>query len=155
MLSLFSTTVNAQDMKQTDRIDISDILSYDEFQEIKKFILDKGVTKEKAPFADSPYYRFSDVDVYLMSYNEKEQENGKAYNTLLFEISPESNDISYMYTLVKEDLTKETVYLSSYWDTKEEMTDRRVKIAQYLESILKESRYKPNTIYHHTRRVNN
>lgn len=53
----FSLITNAQKMEKVDPIDISDMLSYEDFQKIKQFVLNKGQTRSYCSmYNDNPYY---------------------------------------------------------------------------------------------------
>ncbi len=53
-------------MNKINFIEISNLISFDEFEQIKNFILEKGNTKTYRNFDnDNPYYQFENFDVFL------------------------------------------------------------------------------------------
>lgn len=60
ILLTFTVMSNAQNKDKFNPINISDILSYNEFQEIKQFVLDEGQTQTYCNrYNDNPYYLFN------------------------------------------------------------------------------------------------
>lgn len=146
LLFFFSITMNAQDMKQPDPIDISNILSFDEFQEIKKFILDKEQTKTYGNmYNDNPYYSFdNNVNVYLNPIRQFVQESKindpNEYDEICIQIMEKAKDYPYQYTFIKEDRINKKVSIIPYYDTEDTMKDRKQKIGKYINQILLEVR---------------
>lgn len=142
----FSLIANAQKMEKVDPIDISYMLSYEDFQEIKQFVLDKGQTRTYCNmYNNNPYYELKDsVELYLnpvIQFPKKEDaKKPDTYNTILIVIYNKKEDNSFrpIRIDIEADKTTKTVYLTSYWDTKESMKLKEDKFREYIHNILTE-----------------
>jgi hypothetical protein len=131
---------------EPEPIDISEILSYKEFQEIKQFILNKGLTKTYCNmYNDNPYYEFGEgIELYLNPIvqfpKEEDMKKPDTYKTIVIVIWSKKENYPYGYTDLVEDTNTGKVYLSPYWDTEESMKYKESKLGGCIENILKEIR---------------
>ena len=143
ILLTLSIMTNAQHKDSPQPINISDTLSYDQFQEIKQFILDKGQTRTYCNmYNNNPYYAFEGeseiIDLYLnpivQILPETDLKTVDKYNVIVLKVQDVMNTYVNIYANSK---TKE-VYLTSYYDTEQSLKEKASKIAQYTECILTE-----------------
>lgn len=139
---LFSLMMNAQEPKNVKPMDISNILSYDDFQKIKQFVLDKGQVQTYCNmYNDNPFYQFDDgIELYLnpivQFYTGGEHPDLEAYNTMTIRIWDEKKDYPFMYTNIGEGKDTKKMFLNPYYDTEKTMEQRRLKIGKYIVAIL-------------------
>ncbi len=143
-----SLIVNAQKMGKVDSIDISYILSCEDFQEIKQFVLDKGQTRTYCNmYNNNPYYEFNDrVELYLNSvvqFPKKEDvKKPDTYDTIVILIWNVERNYPFRYTHMKEDASTKKIYLipSDLGDTSKSIEARRNGMKRYITNIQKEVR---------------
>lgn len=125
-------------------IDISNILSYNQFQAIKQFVLNKGKTQTYCNmYNDNPYYEFvNEVYIYLNPRvqlpRREEASKPDLYNSLTMVLWDSREDYPFRYTHLREDVSTEKIYLESDYDTDETMSLKKKILPQYIDRILEQ-----------------
>jgi hypothetical protein len=160
---LFFATISYAQTSKPNPIDITDILSYKQFEQIKEFILTKGDTQTYCNmYSNNPHYRINNIELYLnpgfqslIKDTEKKDLEiidlhslGKqrvVYNTLVLRIWNDK-EYPFQYTFIGGDKNSQKVYLEPYWDTNETMNKRHSKIWKYLLEITSHINFTQNQL---------
>lgn len=145
ILITFSLMTNGQEMDKVDSIDISAVLSYDNLQDLKQFIINKGQTRTYCNmYNNNPYYEFDEeIRLYLNPItqfpSEDERFNPNTYKSIIVEF-PNTQHYNFRYIDVLEDTKERKVYLRPYYDTKQTLIDKNKVIQNIAPNILEEIR---------------
>lgn len=146
ILLFLPLTISAQTKKKPEPKDISEILSFKDFQQIKKFILDKGeISIYSSKYSHTPSYRIEeDIMLYLNPIvqipKKEELADSDIYNTLVIQMWNAEGDYPFMYTFIEENRELKKVFISPYYDTEETLSQRKEKIGKYIAKILEKIR---------------
>lgn len=157
---IFFATISYAQTSKPNPIDITDILSYKQFEQIEEFILTKGDTQTYCNmYNDNPHYRINNIDLYLnptfqllfkdtKEIKDSVKDEFEIYNTLVLRIwdDREYKEYPFRYTFIRGNKDSQKVYLEPYWDTNETMNKRHSKIWKYLLEITSHINFTQNQL---------
>ncbi|MGL5274432.1 hypothetical protein [Myroides sp.] len=152
LLVLFSLISNAQQINKVSNKDVTDIISYTEYVEIKQFILDQRKRRTYCNmYNDNPFYEFKDsIEVYLdpswsnFSINLLDKIEEWDYSKLVIR-KWELSDHRLTYINVTGDNENKRMYLHmDYYNTEEVVSLAKQVLKDYVRSILEEIKEKNN-----------
>ena len=136
-----SLTMNAQETKRPDPIDVTDRLSYQDFQEIKQFVLDGGQTRTYCNmYSNNPYYELNDeVELYLnpiiQFVSAKDSKKPEVYNTIVIYMLFQNPNYPFSRTYIRENSETKKIYVESYYTSEDDMELRNKGFEEFIGTI--------------------
>ena len=130
--------------QSSEGIDITNLLSFEEFENIKKFVLNQGQTMTYCNmYNNNPYYKFGSIELFLNPIvqipDPSSVSDPDTYNAIVLKMWDPPQDYQFLYTDITANKKTGKIYLSPYGEeTKESMQLRYRTIGKYLTEIILE-----------------
>ena len=135
---------DSENSSQMLGVDITRLLSFEQFERIKKFVLEQGQTMTYCSmYNNNPYYKFGSIELFLnpiMQFpNSSSISDPDTYNVIMLRMWNPPQDYQFLYTDIIADKNTKKVYLSPDGREAEESMQLRYRtIGKYLKEIISE-----------------
>ena len=137
---------NISEEMDTRNIDITHLLSFEQFENIKKFVLNQGQTQIwSSRYGSRPYYKLGNIVLFLRFSDSRfsdspsipDMNNPNTYDMIELGMRNPPQDYQFRYTYITADKEAKKVYLSPYGEEAVESMQLRYRtIGKYLTEII-------------------